>query len=157
MISQLEAFQIAEKAHEGQVDKAGVPYIAHVDRVARSLVAPHHQVLGLLHDVMEDSSWDEGDLFKAGVDPKTLITLKVLTHKKGQPYNEYINGILENFDAAIVKLADLRDNMDITRLPDGLKDKDLKRLAKYHKAYHRLIKAVGKFIDEDEELARGPK
>lgn len=151
-----EAIEIANKAHDGQVDRAGAPYIKHVVRVANNVIDGRHKILALLHDVMEDTDMNDGDLFKLGVDPETLGKLKLLTRRKGQAYDEYIKGICTDFDTCIVKLADLRDNMDITRL-QVITDKDWSRLAKYHKAYFRILETVNKMVADDEELQRGPK
>ena len=156
MISLHEAFEIADKAHEGQTDKAGRPYIEHVVRVARSLIAPHHQEIALLHDVMGYSDMGEDDLINAGLGPTTLATLKLLTRKKEQSYSEYIDGLLSRLDTCIVKLADLRDNMDLLRLPE-ITHKDLNRLKKYHKAYFKLIGATKKHFEEDDELRIKPE
>ena len=151
-----EVFDFAAKAHDGQVDMAGQPYIYHVNRVASAMNNQKHQRLGLLHDVMEDTDYDDGDLFKFGIPLDEIAILKLLTHKKDDSYEAYIDTIGTDFDATMVKLADLRDNMDLLRLPK-LTGSDFKRIRKYHKAFHTLLKRAGEMMQEDEEAANGTK
>lgn len=65
--------------------------------------------------------------------------MDVLTHRKGVPYDDYIKMVAFNLDAVKVKLADLKDNSDITRLK-GLSKKDFDRMEKYHRSFIYLSK-----------------
>jgi len=77
-------------------------------------------------------------LLEAGINPYTANLVALLTHdKKNMPYADYIRKISENNDARKIKLADLRDNSNITRLK-GLSKKDFERMEKYHAAYTYL-------------------
>jgi len=145
-----QVFEIAKEAHEGQVDLAGKPYINHVVRVANMMVHNRHKMIALLHDVMEDSAWTEDSLMKHGVPMDVVFTLKRLTKTKGQPYDEYIEGLTGDIDAVVVKMADLRDNMDVTRLPE-LGDKEITRLKKYHRSYRRLEEALGLLFNAEND------
>ena len=71
-----------------------------------------------------------------------LTALDCVTRREGETYDHFIDRILPNPIARAVKIADLRSNMDITRLPQ-LTDEDLQRLSKYHKAYRRLMEVRG--------------
>ena len=51
------ALRIAAKAHAGQVDRAGKPYIFHPLHVAMNTGSFDEVVVALLHDVMEDSAY----------------------------------------------------------------------------------------------------
>ena len=140
--------EIMHKAHDGQTDLAGAPYANHPIRVANSMVQPRHQMIALLHDVVEDSDWTFDDLFREGVPLDALATLRLLTHTKGQPYEEYIDAMGDDVDAIVVKMGDLRDNMDVTRLPE-LGEREIKRLKKYHKAYYRLLFILGTHMTQE--------
>lgn len=139
------ALEIAEKAHAGQVDKAGEAYIEHCWRVSESVIEDYVsdaseedlQIVALLHDVLEDSNITTQELFDAGVSHEQMEALCLLTHKPEEDYQEYIKRLSKNEIANIVKLADLQDNLDLTRL-ESISEKDIKRINKYLKAYHFL-------------------
>nr|WP_200931688.1 HD domain-containing protein [Paenibacillus sp. Leaf72] len=57
-----KAIEIAAKAHEQQKDKAGHPYILHPLRVMLSLNTEEERIVGVLHDVLEDSRITADDL-----------------------------------------------------------------------------------------------
>jgi len=136
-----KALEITMKAHEGILDKAGVPYVLHPMRVAMSwrVTKKVEVVVALLHDVVEDSKVTFSDLEKMGMTEEELEALDCLTRGGMQEYEDYIGMIKKNAIARVVKLADLEDNIDIRRLP-VLEEKDLKRLVKYHKAWKELTK-----------------
>lgn len=136
-----KAFQIASKAHQGQTDKAGEPYILHVMHVMNAV--KHYQdydlmIIALLHDVVEDSEMTIKNLFEHGFNSRVITAIAQLTIGPNELYVDYIKSMSENNDARRVKLADLKHNMDLTRLPEPLTDEDLKRIKKYHQAYNYL-------------------
>ena len=51
------AIEIATEAHRGQRDKAGNDYIGHPMRVMAAGTTPEEKIVGVLHDVVEDSDW----------------------------------------------------------------------------------------------------
>lgn len=133
----LEAYELAKTVHEDQVDKAGAPYIEHVKRVAqRCKYNKYEYITALLHDVVED-----GDIKISYIYSHFGYVIggavELLTRQKTQGYEDYIFDISKNPIAMSVKLADLQDNMDITRL-NQLTERDFERLKKYHKAYKTL-------------------
>lgn len=133
-----KAIHIAEKAHSGQLDKSGSPYIEHVLRVMDAGVTTDEKIAGVLHDVIEDSDWTAEALAAEGFPPHIVTALHHLTHlPEKESYEEYIARVKKNSLAVAVKLNDLTDNMDIRRLP-YLSDKDVKRLKRYLKAYKKL-------------------
>lgn len=125
-----KALQIALDAHSGQVDKAGMPYIMHPIAVASQQKTEDAYVVGLLHDVMEDSAYTEKDLKTQGIPDHIIEALRLLTHDKNEPYMEYIGRIKSNKLAKSVKLADLRHNSDLSRL-QHISEDDKKRVEKY--------------------------
>ena len=133
-----EARRIAEDAHAGQVDKAGAPYIGHPVRVSSKCESEAAKVAALLHDVVEDTTVSLKDLKNAGFSEDVIEAVETLTHKKNDDYLAvYIPRIGRNAIAREVKIRDLEDNLDITRL-SGVSDRDIQRLNKYIKAYHYL-------------------
>lgn len=137
-----EAVRIAAYAHRHQKDKGGHAYILHPIRIMQRLRTDDEELMciAILHDVVEDGGHTFEDLELAGMSERVLEALELLTHDKNEDYMSYIKRISTNIDATCVKLEDLRDNSDITRLK-GLREKDFERIEKYHRAFLYLKKA----------------
>lgn len=138
------AIALASKVHENQRDKGGKPYILHPLRLMMRLRSDDEELMSIavLHDVVEDSDVTLEDLTKMGFSSRVTDALDLLTHKKGDSYEVYIRKIGTSRDATLVKLEDLRDNSDITRLK-GLSEKDHARLMKYNKSFVYLTGVMG--------------
>lgn len=136
------AIAIAIEAHQNQVDKYGQPYITHVLRVMQMGRTTEEKILGVLHDVVEDSSWTFEALEKEGLSPQLLEALRCVTKlSEDENYEHFVNRTLENRLASTVKLYDLSDNMDIRRIPT-LGENDIPRLNKYLNAYRKIAAAL---------------
>lgn len=133
-----KAISIASIAHEKQLDKGGEPYILHPLRVMMTMTSDEGRIVAMLHDVLEDTELTLDDLRAQGLSGKILDCLDLLTHKDNDSYEAYIGRIMEDPLATQVKIADLKDNMDWTRLKE-LTDTDFERLEKYLRAYQKLI------------------
>lgn len=137
-----KALKIVTKEFKNKKDKGGKPYLDHLYRVKEQMTYElwgnyELETVALLHDLLEDCpNWTKGRLLE--LFPKSVVDSVVcLTHKKYESYEKYIDRILTDDMAILVKKADLRDNMDITRLPN-LSESDFIRLKKYHRSYKRL-------------------
>lgn len=142
-MTQLEtATLIAKRSFAEKKDMAGKPYFDHLERIYEAVrnEVPRSedlQCIALLHDLLEDcKEWNEKSL-RVFFSNRIVDAVVALTHKPEQSYDEYIKQVNENSDARFVKVFDLKDNMNITRLPK-LEGKDWIRLQKYHKAYNFL-------------------
>lgn len=136
MLKTMKAFIVAIKAHQGQKDKGGKPYILHPINVALNVKGKDEKIVALLHDVIEDTSYTIDDLdFLSEKQRKALL---LLTHDNNVPYMEYIEEVKKNKIASKVKLADLEQNMNLKRLK-AISNKDLKRLEKYKRAKEILF------------------
>ena len=134
------AYLYAHMAHDGQMDKGGHEYIEHLVAVAGG-VEDELKVPALLHDILEDTNITYSELKdEFGVECADIVM--ILTRNEGESYEEYIRRVGLVRDAAIIKMADLKHNMDFTRLPK-LTVKDFERVQKYHTAYKYLEKIVG--------------
>jgi len=132
------AIEIATEAHRGQFDKAGNDYIGHPLRVMTEGKTTEEKIVGVLHDVVEDTDWTFERLAAEGFSGEIIEALRCVTKlSENEPYDKFIARVKENPLAVAVKLNDLSDNMDIRRLP-YISDKDVKRLKKYLKAYKQL-------------------
>lgn len=127
------AIQIALDAHRGQVDKGDSPYILHPLRVMQGVKTEEEKVVAVLHDVVEDTHYTFDDLRRKGIPEKCIEALRLLTHDKRIPYIEYIRGLADNPLARTVKLADLKDNSDLSRLV-LFTDRDRERQVRYKEA-----------------------
>ncbi len=133
------AIEIATEAHRGQFDKAGNDYIQHPLRVMAAGKTTDEKIVGVLHDVVEDTDWTFEQLAAEGFSSDVIEALQCVTKlSETEPYDKFIARVKTNKLAVAVKLNDLTDNMDIRRLP-YLSDKDVKRLKRYLKAYKRLM------------------
>lgn len=135
-----KAIEIANRAHGGQVDKAGQPYILHPLRVMLSMENELEMICAVLHDVVEDSDITFSDLRREGFSEEVIQVLNCLTKREGETYDDFIERVLVNKTARRVKLADLRDNMDLSRIKSPT-EKDMERMKKYQNAADRIINA----------------
>ncbi len=132
-----KAMSLAYNAHLGQTDISGVPYILHPARVAAAFETEAEACVAWLHDVVEDTDMTLQDIRLAGYGAVICDALELLTHDKSVPYMDYIASIAENPVAKAVKLADLSDNMDTSRLI-SIGEEDIERLEKYRRAFEFL-------------------
>ena len=136
-----KAILIATKSHQGQIDKAGQPYILHPLRVMFSRKNETERICAMLHDVIEDTDITLDCLRSEGFSEEILSALDALTRRDSETYDEFIDRIINNNIASHVKLADLCDNMDILRIKNPTK-KDYERIEKYRKAAERILYAL---------------
>lgn len=127
------AIQIATEAHAGQVDKGGAPYILHPLRVMLAMETDEERMVAVMHDVLEDCpDFTPARLSVAGFSDDVVIALMTLTRPEGETYAHFIARVARNPLATSVKIADMRDNMDLSRIPNPT-DKDRARVAKYER------------------------
>lgn len=133
-----KALIIATKAHERQKDKAGVPYILHPIRVSNRCRTDEERIVAILHDTIEDTDVTPDYLLSEGFPKNIVEAVLSVTRNDGESYDDFILRSKQNLIGRQVKIHDLEDNMDITRL-HSLSENDLERLNKYLKAYRALI------------------
>jgi len=138
------AIEFAAHAHTGQVDKAGAPYILHPLRVMLGVSTRDEQIVAVLHDIIEDTDITPEYLRAEGFSDRVVEAVVTLTKVKGQTYEQYIAGLAHHPLARIVKLADLDDNSNISRIPNPT-DRDLERLEKYR----RTRRYIEKMMEEE--------
>lgn len=128
----------------GKVDKGGMPYVLHCLKVMHYTKSDDLELMMIAvgHDLIEDTKITEDDLKKMGFSNRVVSAISILTKKEGQSYEDYKDAVFSNRDAMIVKMADLRHNSDIRRLK-GLREKDIKRMVKYHEFYTELKESLG--------------
>lgn len=127
-----DALNLAMNAHEGQVDKLGVPYIRHVTAVAHGVAVFGEQVAitGLLHDLVEDTSYTLDDLSGMGYSTTVTDALYRLTKTRDVPLEDYLRRITSDDVALWVKVADNAHNTLPERVAAITDEKTRARLAK---------------------------
>jgi (p)ppGpp synthase/HD superfamily hydrolase len=132
-----KAIVIAAQAHAGQIDKAGEPYILHPIRVMLRLKGEAERIAAVLHDLIEDTGWTLEQLREAGFSEEVIAALGRLTKLEGEAYEDFIRRVKPDPLAAKVKIADLEDNLDASRLRE-ITEADRTRFEKYRRAMERL-------------------
>lgn len=138
------ALELALFVHREQVDKAEKPYILHPLRVMMRLATDAERVVGLLHNTVEDSAHFPDEcritlekLREIGFSEEIVVGVDALTRREGETYDEFAERLAPNPLARRVKLADLRDNLDLLGL-NMVGEKDLPRLYRYLEAVRKL-------------------
>jgi (p)ppGpp synthase/HD superfamily hydrolase len=136
------ADRLAERAHAGQVDKAGAPYIGHprrvADRVRRHGGDVAQQAAALLHDVLEDSPVTVDDLRAAGVPDAVVTAVVALTRRRDEAHEDAVARAAADPVAALVKRCDVEDNTD----PDRLARLDAGTRARLEAKYARALEVL---------------
>ncbi|QKS85553.1 MULTISPECIES: HD domain-containing protein [Pseudomonas] len=127
------AISICAQAHEGQVDKGGSPYVLHPLKVMLRLAHDQERIVAVLHDVVEDTAVTLADLRNEGFSEAVVGAIDSLTKREGETYQAFIERAARDPIARRVKLADLAENSDLSRIGEP-SQKDLDRLEKYRKA-----------------------
>ena len=131
------AIEIAAGAHRGQQDKAGEPFILHPLRVMNACSTRPEQIVAVLHDLVEDSELTLEDLRREGISEDLVAAVDAMTRREGETYVDFVDRTARNPIARTVKIADLRDNLDMTRLADPTQS-DLQPSQKYVEALRAL-------------------
>ncbi len=146
------AIEIAVRAHAGQHDKAGAPYVLHPLRLMLRMLSDESRIVAVLHDVVEDSDVTLECLRKEGFSERVLAAVGTLTKRNGEDYDAFIERVSKNPLASEVKIEDMKDNMDLSRLGRKASEKALERQAKYQKSVTKLEAAAGAVADDDRPI-----
>jgi (p)ppGpp synthase/HD superfamily hydrolase len=135
-----DAIVLATNAHKGQKDRNDEPYVMHPIRVMAQLWGHDERMVAVLHDIIEDTDVTLDDLRKAGYPDRIVEAVDAISRRKdaGESFSQYIQRVRKNPLATKVKIADLKDNSNLDRLPK-VEAFDLKRLDRYNRALQYLI------------------
>lgn len=133
-----KAIALAAKKHMGQVDKANQPYIFHPLRLMFKVKTPEQQIVAVLHDILEDTDTTIVDLISLGFSQEIIDAIDALTKRPNETRIEAAYRTVKNPLARAVKLADLADNMDLSRIAHP-SERDLLRLEEYKQVQHILL------------------
>lgn len=132
-----QAIRLAATVHEGQSDQAGAPYILHPLRVMLAVTTPEARMAAVLHDVVEDGEVTPEQLRAAGFPESVVAAVDALSRRKDEDYEAFIRRLAPDPIAREVKLADLRDNCNLTRIAEPT-ETDRARVEKYRRAIEYL-------------------
>jgi hypothetical protein len=149
------AVTIAAEAHAGDVDKAGAPYILHPLRLMLQMTTDEDRIVAVLHDVVEDSDWTLERLRDEGFSAAIVDGVDAVTRRLGETYEEFVLRAGRDPIGRRVKLADLRDNCDLSRIAEPAQ-KDFERIEKYRRAIELLGDRVVRLRRFPDILRSGP-
>jgi (p)ppGpp synthase/HD superfamily hydrolase len=134
------AIRIAVTAHAGQTDKGGAAYITHPLRLVAAVESEEAKIVAVLHDVVEDTNVTIEDLRREGFGEGILEGVHCVTHRRDEPYADYVVGCKKHAVARLVKLADLADNSRLDRciLRIARVERDFARIHRYVLSYKFL-------------------
>ena len=139
-----KSLEIVTRLFNDKSDKGGLPYVIHLLKVYSGVSDYLEKVCALLHDVIEDTDVTYEDLEKVGYQQEVIEILRVLTKNKGEDYRNYIDRIIDsnNYHAMNIKIADLRHNMDLSRIKKPTTN-DYERISKrYEPAYQKILNKI---------------
>ncbi len=132
---------MATERHIDQVDKAGQPYIQHPLRVMQQVQSEQAKIVAVLHDILEDTPTTAIELLELGFSEEIVEAIIALTKRVGETRFQAAQRTAQNALACEVKLADLQDNMNLSRLPK-ISPKDLLRVQQYQIVHQILQQAL---------------
>ena len=136
-----KAIELAKTHHAGVFDKGGHPYIGHPLRLMEKMDTNEEKMVAVMHDLVEDTDITIEFLRSEGFSEVVLEALDCVTNRENEDYETFIERIAQNPLATKVKLADLEDNMDLSRITNPSK-KDFNRIEKYKCAKNRLMECL---------------
>jgi (p)ppGpp synthase/HD superfamily hydrolase len=135
------AIQLTASLFRNTYDKNGAPYVLHCMEVMNGVKDRGFEVMAaaMMHDLVEDVPSISLEYLRHAkqFSPRIVELVDLMTKRENQTYDDYIERLSKDPDAVAIKMADLRHNSQIGRLP-GFNKKDFERLEKYHKAYKKL-------------------
>lgn len=133
-----KAIALAARKHSGQKDKGQQPYIFHPLRLMFKVKTSDQQIVAVLHDILEDTDTTIVDLISLGFSQDIIDAILALTKKEGESRIEAAYRAVKNPIARVVKLVDVADNMDLSRIAQPT-NKDLLRLEEYKQVHSILM------------------
>lgn len=132
------AISLAAERHAGQVDKANAPYILHPLRVMLNVLDIEHKIVAVLHDILEDTATTIDELYRLGFQTHLIDAIIALSKQEGESRIQAAQRTVQNPIARVVKLADITDNMDLSRIQSPTM-KDFERLEEYQQVRDILL------------------
>lgn len=133
------AARLAYDAHFCQVDACGMPYIIHPLHIAEQMDTEAETVVALLHDIVEDTYVTLEALLREGFSQEIVDAVDAITHRKNEPYKDYLVRVKANPLARKVKLADIAHNMDETRFSGADRPIPIEKINRWRNKYNEAF------------------
>ncbi len=135
-----DALELVVTKFRGVTDQDGEPYVMHCLRVMLGIPDQEAQLVGLMHDLVEDTDVSIEQLRDRGFSPAVVEAMQLITHEADQSYAEYVIALKHNRLACQAKLSDLRDNAAMGRVlyRESSLAKDVHRVQRYILSYQYL-------------------
>lgn len=146
-----KAIFIALRAHRGQFDKGGNLYILHPLAVMNRVKTLEEKIVAVLHDVIEDTNVTVKELEEEGFPPYIIAALLSVTRNEDETYFEFIKRCIQNKIGRIVKLADIKENLDFSRIPNPTEE----QIIAYKNREKRYIKAEKMILESIQKEKQG--
>lgn len=137
LIMYIKALIMSRWYHRGQVDKGGNPYWKHPYAVSRRVEGLERKIVALLHDIVEDTPVTYSQLYNWGFTREIIYSVLWLTRQSDDTYMKFIKKMKQNKISVDVKIADILENLDMTRIPNPT-EVDFSRIKRYKKALIEL-------------------
>lgn len=137
-----KAIQIALDQHKSQTDKSGALYILHPLHIMNQVDEIDLKIVAVLHDVFEDSEYTFMELESEGFPKKIIEALDAITKRTNEEYLEYIKRVKKNPIAIVVKLEDLKHNLNILRMRRSYNSRET------------ICRLVNKYLDALEQIEK---
>ncbi len=147
-----KAIRLATHAHFGQKDRAGAPYILHPIRVMMNVTTIEGKIVGICHDIIEDTYVTKTDLIKMKFPDVCISAIDCMTRREHESYDSYIQHVISNKLASKCKLEDMKDNSNIYRL-QKIHKRQLDMISKYHKATFKILDAYPELASRFELIS----
>ena len=99
-----DAVNLARRAHEGQIDKSGNPYIDHPLRVMTRVDGEAEQMAAVLHDVVEDTTVTLDELVELECPTVVVRAVEALTHFPDEPQHAYLARVAADPKASVAQI-----------------------------------------------------
>ena len=136
-----KSLELVSRLFVDDVDKGGYPYLEHLISVYRNVSSENQKIVALLHDTIEDKNVTEEDLIDLGFPKKIVDDVAMLSSSKKIEYCKFIDKLVEkgSYDALVVKLADLTNNMNLSRIKNPTAEDYARVESRYKPAYEKII------------------
>ena len=141
-----KAYYIVRRIFLNKKDKGGNPYLSHLLYVSNNVPGRNAKVVGLLHDIIEDTIITSEDLLLINFPENIVDSVLIVTRKNDESYDEFIERIIKskNKVALMVKKVDIENNMDLSRI-ENVSKKDIDRVEiKYKPNYKKILEVIRK-------------
>lgn len=137
---------IVDRVFDRRKDIGGFPYTEHLYKVSEKGKTIEEKIVGLLHDIVEDTEITREDLEDINFSDDIIDAVLLVTRDRenNETYPEFIDRIINsnNLTALNVKRYDMENNMDLSRIPNPREEDYKRNEKKYAPQYKKIMSAI---------------